>query len=872
MSTNFLDQTALTYDEIKSQIKSRLSEDSRFSNWSESQLYALISEIFTATTDLTNYYLERRTEESFPRTARLKSSVIAIADILGYSIRRPTPAQTSLYINMTSIPQGSIAGNVVLIPKWTQFNFNGNIFVLKDSLSYILTQQDINNFSDPSYYKIFEFFSSEPSKNGQLFDTELIDEKYRTPITLIQGEYKSYTIDTNNTDPDQRFQSYKIDDKDFSNFFGNEDFGFNVSDGTTDVTLNVTRIAVADDNDVNDSAFCQSMSEFDFKKEFIIDRRSLLNNDTIPLLNTIDAGKNVKYCVLKTNIDGTVEIKFGDDVVASIGATGSKKIYIKYLATKGAQSNALGVMGRKVECQLNSFQNNFSNQNLKFTLRRNVTNGNDLEDIESIKLNAPQIFYSLDRCVTPRDYINYLKTLTISGKAIRNARAWGEQEEMQSNLFKVPNIKLFNVVLFSILADLYKNVDGKYTDLEDLGNVLLTTDNSNDWFTLMVMSDTVSPLQDNYITLGNNTELKSIYDKIYSRSEITVKNIYVTPIVRDFKLAGYIYLNPLVDSANAYNKITDAIYSYLSKNADFNTPIYLSNIIEIIESFTEVNHADVYFQPLIDTSKEYLYNSTSGTNTESISATFLSVPVGYVFNSSVSAKEKCDTREYSLDGVDGPFEFYQKRIGPYLSSAAYSQNTINAIACLMPKLEMKIYKYDDDFARTEPIWPSNNSINNITCSITNSLSGDVTTNFTPSERNMYLGFMKCFYDNLMKVVSRNPSLSKTSTDYISGINKIFDEFLAGRENCFCTLKKVGQFKNDFKMTKNCKAYLEQADPNEFNIFINNHLLGLLELFRNTFTYEISKGLLDSYGNIVNYSIKNEIARIKAPTQNQYLYR
>lgn len=870
MSTNFLDQTALTYDEMKTQIKSRLSEDSRFSNWSESQLYALITEIFTATTDLTNYYLERRTEESFPKTARLKSSVIAIADILGYSIRRPTPAQTSLYITMTSIPAGRSAGDIIQIPKWTQFNFNGNIFVLKDSLQYILTQQDINNFSDPSYYKIFEFFSSEPTKSNQLFETELIDEKYRTPITLIQGEYKSYTIDTNNTDPDQRFQSYKIDDKDFSNFFGNEDFGYSVSDGTTDVTLNVTRIAIADDN-TNGIAFCSSMSEFDSKKEFIIDRRSLLNSDTIPLLTTIDSGKNVKYCVLKTNIDGTVEIKFGDDVVAAIGATGSKKIYVKYLSTKGAQSNALGVMGRKVECQANSFQSNFTNQNFKFTLRRNVTNGNDLEDIESIKLNAPQIFYSLDRCVTPRDYINYLKTLTISGKAIKNARAWGEQEEMQNNIFKVPNIKLFNVVLFSILADLYKNVDGKYTDLEDLGNVLLTTDNSNDWFNLMVMSDTVTPLQDDYITLGNNTELKSIYDKIYSRSEITVKNVYVTPIVRDFKLVGYIYLNPLVDATNAYSKITDAIYSHLSKNADFNTPIYLSNIIEIIESFSEVDHADVYFQPLIDSSKDYIYNSTSGTDTESISATFRSVPVGYVFNSSVSAKEKCDTREYSLFGADSSFVLYQKKFGPYLLSA-YSQNTVNAIACLMPRLETKIYKYDDDFARTEPIWPSNDLISNVTCGITTSLSGDITKNFTPSERNLYLGFMKCFYDNLMKVVSRNPSLSKTSSDYIAGINKIFDEFLANRDNCFCSLKKIGQFKDDVTVTENCKTYLENADPNEFNIFINNHLLGLLEIFRNTFTYDVSKGLLDSYGNIVNYSIKNEIARIKAPSQNQYLYR
>lgn len=88
MSKNFLNYTELTYDEIKQRIVSRLSEDSRFSNYKESQLYAMLLEIFTATTDFSNYYLERRAEESFPGTAQLRSSITELSKMLGYIIRK----------------------------------------------------------------------------------------------------------------------------------------------------------------------------------------------------------------------------------------------------------------------------------------------------------------------------------------------------------------------------------------------------------------------------------------------------------------------------------------------------------------------------------------------------------------------------------------------------------------------------------------------------------------------------------------------------------------------------------------------------------------------------------------------------------------
>ena len=81
---------------------------------------------------------------------------------------------------------------------------------------------------------------------------------------------------------------------------------------------------------------------------------------------------------------------------------------------------------------------------IEFNLTTDIVGGADLEAVESIKLNAPSIYYSLDRCVTPGDYTAYLRTMT-SPIIIRNAIAWGEQDE-GGNI--EPIQKLFNIYKF----------------------------------------------------------------------------------------------------------------------------------------------------------------------------------------------------------------------------------------------------------------------------------------------------------------------------------------------------------------------------------------------------------------------------------------
>lgn len=862
MASNFLNYTGLSYDDIKTQVVSRLSQDSRFANYQESQLYAIINEIFAANTDFVNYYIQRRAEESYPGTAKLRSSIIELSKILGYVIRRPVPSTTSIKITLKNLPLNATAGQIIQFPQFSQFQFSGKSYVLSKTLTYVLTQDDINNFTNPTYFKVFEYYSKQQGLEGRLFDSALIPDQYKTPITLFQGEFKTLTIDNSITQSDQRFQTYKINDKTFSNWFGDEDFGFDVKTSNIDVTLNLTRIAIGTDPN---TAFCSSMSEISLKKEFYIDRRSFLNDITIPQLTASDSGKSVKFCVLKTNLDDTIQLNFADDVISSIGATGDNNIYVRYLSTDGASGNFTGVIGKTIDIQTNNFGNNFSSKNFVFELRRNITGGSDIEDVESIKINSPEIFYSLDRCVTPRDYVNFLRTLTINGNDIKNAIVWGEQEETRDSIYKIPNIKLFNVVLFSVLTDLYAKQDGAYVGLQTDDNIYLDNNNSNDWYNLMVLSDSNKPLQTVQTLDSLTSNLKQVYDKLYSRSEITTKNVYITPIVHDFTIGGTIYLNSLVDKNKVYPKITDAIYSYLSQNADFNKPIYLSNLIETIENFYEVNHADIYFIPKNLTDSNYLYVSDTAADIPSIANEFPSKPIGYVFHSSVTG-DNCGTRQYSTSNVDNSFTFYQKTITPLLT--AYSPNTVNAICCLLPTLEMKMEKYDETTVRTTPIWPSLNIFNNTICSITTVDNNNTDTNYVPSERNLYLGMMSCFYNNLLQIVNRDPALSIKNNNTLT---QQLNLFLSQRDNCFCSLRKLQSLNGNIAQTQDCIKYINAAIPSEVNNFISNDILTVINLFRNSLVTDISNGLMDSYGNIVNFSMRNEIARVQAPDISQYIF-
>lgn len=730
-TSNFLNYTGLTYEDIITVINSKISSDSRFSNFRESSIAQVILEIFAGTTDLTNYYIERRAQECFFDTAQLKSSLILLSRNLAYDIKRPNPAQCRIKVILKGNFDSSIfsSGDVIQIPQYTNFTVEGNNFLLLKQFNYTLTENDLDKGDD--YIK-------------EILYNEVVDGE-DSFIKLLQGEKKVIKISGElNPNVNQIFQRYKISDPTFSNLYGEYD----LISPLTQIGIGTTL----------DEAFPSGISEWQ------IDRRSLLRTDSIENYDFNSSINNTKkICLIRTSTDEGIEILFGDNKYVAKGLTNSSQnVYVKYLSTLGAKANKNGVIGKTpVISESITLRGIDITNNISFQLLSNISLGSDIESNDSIRINAPSIYYTLDRLVSKTDYITFLKSLK-TPIPIKNAIAWGEQEEIKlgqlyDNRIRSAIKKLFNVVLFSSVGSMYNinsnlrefsvktnlSEDGVVLDsdfkedeinsqsyfniftindndggnvVEEIRNQTIISQGNNSSNTYLIIngastdydfynwthyrldypvkiyytsaenitaynSEEVNYFEfiivfsasnsfdqlceqitnqiknfnilpndficywdslnnrfnfkhsiiegENYIVdvedyndfasdclnmrrgvgsnytkinfVGNNIsyseKITDVIKQLNKRSQITIKNVYVSPIIQSFNLNGNVYVNNLVDKDLIKTKIYNKIYSWLDEKIDFGTEIYKSNIIELIESFSNVVRADIKIEP-----------------------------------------------------------------------------------------------------------------------------------------------------------------------------------------------------------------------------------------------------------------------------------
>lgn len=583
---NPLDFTGLTYSEIVQQVNDILAGDSRFENFRETAIAKTLIEIFAASTDLTNHYLERRAEESYLDTAKLKSSVILLSRMIGYVPSRPIPASTSIKMILTGpLPGGLTTSDQIVLSAGTSFDYNGTPFRLNKTYIYNFTTSDLSLGASSTFSKEIQYSLESDSSTLSIINdpaVSAVDAGLVKTIDLLQGEIVSTTIlGSSNALVGQLFQKYKIDDVTASNLYGQTDLGYDADSDTFNYDSNLTRVIIGD-------------------REYRIDKRSLFNNKTIFDFNTTSATEDM--CVLRSSIDEKMELIFGDDNYASIGArTRSDDITLSYFSTLGAAANQTGVVGDTLETDAQFQSSSIAlTPNISFKLTRNITRGADFEDIESIRYNSPNIFYSLDRLVSTTDYISYLKALT-SPINVKNAVAWGEQEEGQGVAIK----KLANVVLFSVLGDLYKKDSSGNWNVKTLSgspsisDAILegTEELETNYFNVLIKESVVDELRLYSSASSGYVNIKDLTDAMNKKSQITVRNIYLKPIIQDFSMPLVVYVKRLSDLNNSKIAIKNKIYSFLNENADFAKPVFKSNIIELVESLPQVSHVDFFIEP-----------------------------------------------------------------------------------------------------------------------------------------------------------------------------------------------------------------------------------------------------------------------------------
>lgn len=545
----------------------------------------LLAELFAASSEINFHYIQKALEESFLELAKNRTSVIAGARSMGYSIRRPTSSMATFRVEVSGVVN-SYEG-LISIPKFSKFDVNGISFISLDS--YDFKWDNLNNVVGPD-----------------------------AGAKLIQGQFVTKKFQA---DPNKKFQKFIIEDESFSNYYGEEDPFYLESP-----QYRVTRVKIGDDY-------------------WDITRNTLLYSNVVDDQPYIDNGiliqsKN-KKCSIQTGNNNQIEILFGDGIQAEIPQGFIEVTYLSTLGGDGNLFNAKDLLitygGTYIDNETITFiPNTIGIQNLSFYLTSSVLGGDDVESIASIKLNAPKIFASLGKAVNNDDHIAILNTMP----NVKYSMAYGEDD------LGPGDYKYFNVVVFTVLKNLYiRNADTPNELIPATPNqyvfsglktydVLTKMQSMAGWATSpeaqseLASSLNLSPdavflneLDDiqkyEYYTfnfgnvfrlfsqqLENASELSNIAISLKNKSMLTCRYLYIPPKVHKYRMKVVVFVTPITSKNNIKKIIEQSTFSYLRDHTRFNFPVYNSKIIKLIEKIDGVVGCHVDFIPDADIPNE----------------------------------------------------------------------------------------------------------------------------------------------------------------------------------------------------------------------------------------------------------------------------
>ena len=582
-----LDYSKISFDEIVADLGRIINLGSNnLQDFFRSSTGRRLAEIFAATLNVNWKYLETAFLESFLTSAQNYSSIIAGANSLGYSVRRPVSAQSTFRIEVSG-SVGTYNGKFT-IPKFSNFDFNGLNFISLDE--YDFTWDYNGNVIGPT-----------------------------TGATLVQGEFLVRRFMANDK---KKFQKFSFNDPTFSDYYGQNDLL------VEDPTL-INRITSVTVSGVS----------------WEIDRRTLYSpstDNTPTVTNGVLIESTNKRVLVRTGNDGNIELIFGDGIISEIPRG---IVEIRYLSSKGSASNVMNSQDVEITFTgpepVNFIPASISNDNLNIYLNSSPLGGDDIESVESIRQNAPQIFASLDRLITPDDYRAGLLSL----QNVQYAMAYGEDDLAPGDY------RYSNVVLYAVLKNLYIS-DANSTSLipatpsqyvfsglktVDIIRLMQDTagwpvDELSSQFELQYLDNNIDDIEKynsyvaNYGTLFRlskqdlepGSELASISNTLRTKGQITCRNIYIPPKVHKFRMSVDVFTTPIISKSDLKTQIEQETYQYLKDNTKFNFPIYSSKIIKLIEAKTGIVGSHVYFEPEDDIPHDSVYMDILATESTAI--------------------------------------------------------------------------------------------------------------------------------------------------------------------------------------------------------------------------------------------------------------
>ena len=642
----------------------RLKNDPRFKNMSSASIYNLFIEMLTATMDMTNYYMERTSEEAFIDTAKLDSSVIKHGKNLGYNPIRNTPAEAEIAVVIRGpLPQALMAADLATIyfpQEDMELTYNGKKYILNTDYSYTLTKQDIIDGQSSTWSKTLYFSKPADSVNYvELSGEKLYNDASLIPIKVFQGEVKVDTIFgvSNTSKLGKSYQFYDIDNLKFSNWYGKRD----PNGWYKDQFFKKNSWCKVGIGKNQDEAFAD-------ENLYDIEDVSIYLNSELQKERTNNEYDLLNICSITTNSDKTVRLRFGDGVNVSNGLNKEdQNIYIQYIECDGADANKVGTTNSELKIN-NKIWATFAgstpidmSSNVKLIFNSDIANGVDFEDQQSIKNNAPLYFASNNKLVTKQDFISYFRGLSTPIR-VKNAIAWGQDEIENGGNVTYKYIQ--NCISYCIAASLYNTKSTVYSPIN-----VLTDKNSNQSGVFSVYGTANSYLEHltdflKYLNsydsfhavqyMNNPSEqwlknIKTIRENALPKMIMNSKLYSFPPIVQYYDVVGSVSVNSLSKLQEYKRDVENEIYKWLDNNCNFGTKIYKSDIVKFFNKRPETSYVDLDIR-VSDIIKAQDVSYAYNIKTESIQNVFIYNPS----NDITSDGSNSDTSNYKYNCIRLP--------------------------------------------------------------------------------------------------------------------------------------------------------------------------------------------------------------------------
>jgi hypothetical protein len=405
------------FDSLRRSMITYLRENypEEFNDYIESSEYLALIDLISFLGQNLAFRFDLNARENFIELAERRESVLRLARLLSYSPKRAKSASGLLKISSVLTSETVIDSN--------GRNLSGSTIVWNDSTN--------NNWYE-QFIKVINSALPEASQYGRPIDNGIIDgvktQQYR--INGTSTEVPLFSFDKNIDGRNMAFEivsaSFKDSDKIYeepprpgnkmafifrddgkgapssnTGFFmmfkqgGLKENNFNIDNPSPNETVDVESININ-----NEDIWLYELDDLNQETDLWKKVESVVGNNVI--YNSLSKNERKIYTVL-TRTDDKIRLIFSDGTFGDL-PKGRFKIYYRTCIGLTYSIDANSIKNVTVSIPYLSRKNKQEILTLTLSLTYNVSNATETESTESIRNNAPSVYYTQNRMITGEDY------------------------------------------------------------------------------------------------------------------------------------------------------------------------------------------------------------------------------------------------------------------------------------------------------------------------------------------------------------------------------------------------------------------------------------------------------------------------------------